>query len=388
MNRCVLHIGMPKTGTSSIQDTLYFGLKDPRFSYFSAGEVNGSRMLWTLYSKEKPPFHLWRRNVENVQYARKLQVRYQRLLTHQLKRASLQHRTLILSGEDSWVWDEGQIKQFIELLSTEQTKAQVIAYIRPWKGFLESNFQQIMKGRTIFLQRDPRGTAPLPIKPNEPTKIDYQKTIETLDAHFGNENVILRKFDPKDFQDGCVVQDFCNQIGVSIASNSIRRSNDSIGLNAVRMLYAYKSFGQEETWFRELATWQHFQLTLALAEMPDTPFRLHSEMTNPIIEPYLTQIPWLEDRLGVSFQEDFEKHDNSPCIRTKEDYFRFEEPSLMWLATQTKCSMPSSLHGEHTAKEVAKMIHILRHRFPPVMNVAMSLKRIGERAWFRWLYGR
>jgi len=388
MNRCVLHIGMPKTGTSSIQDTLYFGLKDPRFSYFSAGEVNGSRMLWTLYSKEKPPFHLWRRNVENVQYARKLQVRYQRLLTHQLKRASLQHRTLILSGEDSWVWDEGQIKQFIELLSTEQTKAQVIAYIRPWKGFLESNFQQIMKGRTIFLKRDTRGTSPPPIKPNDPTKIDYQKTIETLDAHFGNENVILRKFDPKDFQDGCVVQDFCNQIGVSIASNSIRRSNDSIGLNAVRMLYAYKLFGQEETWIRELATWQHFQLTLALAEMPDTPFRLHSEMTNPIIEPYLTQIPWLEDRLGVSFQEDFEKHDNSPCIRTKEDYFRFEESSLMWLATQTKCSMPSSLHGEHTAKEVAKMIHILRHRFPPVMNVAMSLKRIGERAWFRWLYGR
>jgi hypothetical protein len=94
---------MPKTGTSSIQDTLYFGLKDPRFSYYSAGEVNGSRMLWTLYSKEKLPFHLWGKNVDNVHYARKQQVRYQRLLTRQLKRASLQHRTLILSGESSWV---------------------------------------------------------------------------------------------------------------------------------------------------------------------------------------------------------------------------------------------------------------------------------------------
>lgn len=388
MNRCVLHIGMPKTGTSSIQDTLYFGLKDPRFSYYSAGEVNGSRMLWTLYAKEKLPFHLWRKNVENVQYARKKQVRYQRLLTRQLKSANLQNRTLILSGEDSWVWDEDQIKQFIELLSTEKTKAQVIAYIRPWKGFLESNFQQIIKGRTVFLQRDTRGTAPPPLKPNVPRKIDYQKTIETLDAHFGNENLILRKFDPKDFQDRCVVQDFCKQIGVSIAANSIRRSNDSIGLNAVRMLHAYKSFGQEETRMRELATWQHSQLTLALGDMPDTPFRLHSEMTNPIIEPYLTQIPWLEDRLGVSFQEDFEKHDNSPCIRTMEDFFRFEEPSLRWLATRTKCNMPISLHGEQTAKEVAKMIHILRHGLPPVMNTAMSIKRIGERAWIRWLYGR
>jgi hypothetical protein len=37
-----LHIGMPKTGSTSIQETLYYELKDTDFVYCSFGEVIGS----------------------------------------------------------------------------------------------------------------------------------------------------------------------------------------------------------------------------------------------------------------------------------------------------------------------------------------------------------
>lgn len=388
MNRCILHVGMPKTGTSSIQETLYFGLKDPNFAYFSAGEVNGTRMLWTVAAQGNLPSHHWHWRVTDERFAIRKKKRYRRMLCDQLHRARRRQKTLILSGEDCWNWEAPQIQQFLKLLSENQTDVQVIAYVRPWKSFLESNFQEMVKGRTQFIKSDPSVSPLPPIQPIHPKRIDYRLTIESLESNFGKENLILRKYEPKDFPNGCVVRDFCNQTGASIAPNSVRRSNDSIGLNAVRMLYAYKSFGHPEIQFPQLAIWQHFQLTLALRDMPDTPFRFHSEITNPILEPYLEQIPWLEDRLGGSFREDFEKHDDSPCIRSMEDFFRFDETSLRWLASRTKCQFPKRLQGEQTAKEVAKMIHFLRHQIPHPTHIAMSFRRFVGRAWMRSLYSR
>ena len=52
MERCILHVGMPKTGTSSIQETLYHGLKDPRFRYISLerGRTATNRALTVLFA--------------------------------------------------------------------------------------------------------------------------------------------------------------------------------------------------------------------------------------------------------------------------------------------------------------------------------------------------
>lgn len=49
MKRCILHIGMPKTGTSSIQHFLFYGLKDARFQYFSFGEVDSCRGIGNIF---------------------------------------------------------------------------------------------------------------------------------------------------------------------------------------------------------------------------------------------------------------------------------------------------------------------------------------------------
>ena len=50
MLTCILHIGMPKTGTSSIQDSMYFGLSDPRFQYISFGGSNSVMVLTPLFN--------------------------------------------------------------------------------------------------------------------------------------------------------------------------------------------------------------------------------------------------------------------------------------------------------------------------------------------------
>ena len=53
MPRCVLHVGMPKTGSTSIQESLYHGLRARGFWYVSFGEVNGERVLLTCFGHDQ-----------------------------------------------------------------------------------------------------------------------------------------------------------------------------------------------------------------------------------------------------------------------------------------------------------------------------------------------
>ncbi len=57
---CVLHVGMPKTGSSSIQSTLFFGLDNTSHRYIGFGEINGSRALKTLVGENPEKFFIHR----------------------------------------------------------------------------------------------------------------------------------------------------------------------------------------------------------------------------------------------------------------------------------------------------------------------------------------
>lgn len=46
---CILHVGPAKTGSSSIQQTLYKELNDPYFEYADLGEPNHNRQLFTVF---------------------------------------------------------------------------------------------------------------------------------------------------------------------------------------------------------------------------------------------------------------------------------------------------------------------------------------------------
>lgn len=51
---------MPKTGTSSIQESLYFGLADPAFRYVGLGEPNGSLWIESIFAERPEDFWVFR----------------------------------------------------------------------------------------------------------------------------------------------------------------------------------------------------------------------------------------------------------------------------------------------------------------------------------------
>jgi hypothetical protein len=270
-----------------------------------------------------------------------------------------------------------------QLINDYGYAVRVIFYLRPWKSWMESAYQQQIKLATQT------GPSKMPAISLENLKrLDYRSQIEALDYAFGPEHVQVCVFSPNQFPNGCVVQDFFQRVGIDLQPGAIRRDNESIGINAVKMLYCYKRFRQREYLLKPFAVWQHFQMTLALREMPDTAFRFHSEYANPILEDYTSQTTWIENRINSSFREDFSAYDDAPCIRTVDDFLCFDEASVNWLAHRTKSSIPKTYRGEDVAKQIGEMIHRLRHQMPPWNQVSESAGRSVRRSIVRRFYRR
>jgi hypothetical protein len=99
MQNLILHVGMPKTGTSSIQKYLWHDLKDQNFQYVDFGVANGTRALYTIALEKPELFQLNSRREIGPRRASRLQAKYTSHLLRSLKRAQNRGQTPILSGE-------------------------------------------------------------------------------------------------------------------------------------------------------------------------------------------------------------------------------------------------------------------------------------------------
>jgi len=384
MGRCILHFGMQKTGSSSIQDTLFYGLDDPRYRYFSAGEINGSRMLYTLTAGDSLANFYWGRSTDGESFVKQRKEYYHRKLRRAMDRVRSDGGTLILSGEDGWGQQEEGMKRLRGLFEDDGFETTVMVYVRPWKSFLESNYLQRLN---IMTKRIVSTSQVREIELRDSNRLNYREKLEMFDRVFGRESVIAKKFATESFPNGCVVQDFVSTLGIPIEVSKIRRTNESLSMEASKLLYAYRMFGPVERGWGGLKLWRHYWMVLSLQEIEGERLKFHSQMILPILERQLPQADWLEERIGASFREDLYKDDDRECIRQLSDFYRFKESTLNWLSNRVGGRMPSALEGEDAARQVAVLMDRLRHQLPSVSKAAGSIRRFSERCWRRWRSG-
>ena len=303
MPKCIFHVGMHKTGTTSVQHSLK-DLADSNFYYARLRDKpNHSVSIYNAFA-EKPEEHPLNRNfVGNREAMRRNSVTARHDLTASIEAAN--GRTFVLSGEGFIRLSGPELRKFMSFLTRHgYDQFEVIAYVRSPGAYLSSAIQQHIRS----------GMKRFNIEAGAPK---YRRRFAKFDRLFGRENVNLFKFDPAAFVGNDVVLDFCARTGIPETSINLTRKNESISRMVAQLIYQY---GQSASGGNLPPMKSAFgdRISAALSDPDKIKFRLSPRLVQPVIEANRKDIEWMESRLGQPFNEDLGEETDLD-IRSEDD---------------------------------------------------------------------
>jgi hypothetical protein len=357
---------MPKTGTSSIQDSLWSNLRDPRFHYIDlTGHPNGSEFMNFAFMDD--PLEYWA--YKRLGYSRTkvswLKRCYRQKLRRKLRHISKAKQTAIISAEVCWRFKPSELEAIRDLMREEGFNVQIIAYLRPMKSWLESNIQQNLKYGSNITTIATIGDKECMLY------LGYTKRLQTFASIFGNNNIVVRPFTKKGLFAACVVNDFCHSLEIRLTPGAVFRTNESMPADVVRMLYCFNEFIRTPSYPSLAAN----QLMLKhLAALTGEPFHLHSRFFLGVQSHIETENKLILKRYGLDLYEDLQRHDQDLCIRDRSDMMRFSRESLDWLASSSRGACIDACEGIATAQAVASQMCTLLRK--PLLELWLGEARL------------
>ena len=311
--KVIVHAGMPKTGSTSIQQT--FARRDlGHVRYFRWRSANHLALFALLFFEPVEDFRLFKRHGSSREALLQQREKWLESFEQDLTRPGAS--TCLLSAEGIIKSSRCRsalvpLKAFLEKHSDD---IQVIAYIRPPVSFMQSLFQERVKGdNTVF---NPGHFWPR-----------YRRRIGPLDRVFGRENVTLRKFDPKTLKNGSVVDDLAEFAGIALPPGPAGNANKSLSLEALALLFVQRKFGQAMGTGFPGAPGNNAALRKCLAAIGKEKIRFAPELLLPIVEANKADLEWMERRLSEPLL-DIPKNSNGPLLRSEQDLLSVADRSF------------------------------------------------------------
>lgn len=324
--RCIVHFGPDKTGSSSIQSTLFHELDSDQFEYAKLDVANQSRILYTVFSDAPERFHKHRAANMTASSAEQLRSNLSQRFSTGLNAVS--KPTAILSGEAVSKLSLDELSSMREFLRQFFDDIWAVGYVRPPRALMSSRYQQHLKSRAAPIN-------PLGIR------VAYMRGLEKFDRVFGKENVRLWRFNASDFPDGDVVKHFFVSLGIPLPQR-VRRVNESLSREAVQILYAFHKFGQRASPGAGRAAAKKQAIAL-LRGLSNTRFRLSPALLDPIIDRMGDDIAWAEERIGASLAE--ERGDEAGAIGSEAGMLDIAPEAIARLEeiVSARCDLPGRI---------------------------------------------
>lgn len=327
--KCILHIGMHKTGSSSIQASLNISNSEANFEYMDLGQ-NHSFPIFSMFC-DNPQSYLYHKTRNNkpgdvYQYNYEMHERFLKCVLYS------KHDIFVISGEDISVLSTEAVQRLNQYLNMYFEEVQVVAYVRSFYSYISSAFQQVVKGGDANFSLDNRVPK-------------YKLRFEKFFHIFGRDNVTLIPFEVSSLYKSDVVRDFCNRFGLSIAEESIRRVNDSLSLESFSLLYVYLRFHKQPV--RSVA------LISFLSNIGSKKIVLCDRLLNELKQKNIEDLEWIENQCGISMDDD-SSSETSNGIRCEEDIIKCALENLYLVIDDVK--------KEKTIKNLCDSMHELSVR--------------------------
>ena len=279
MRTLYLNLGMPKTGSTSIQRA-FSGYETETLICPQLIRDNHSIIIKSSYMidpKGRRPFKFSTRTNSQI---RKIQERRKQLLDNALNT----EKDVFLSGE-TVLGDlsANELNNMFSDLNSKFDQVKVICYVRPIEQLAASLFQQRIKGigKHNFSVPIPR----------------YQKFFSNLLKILPRENITLARFNRADLEGGDVVTDICKRLGVTPPKTENTLANQSLSTEAVSVMYVFNrllSNKVESPVHTKLAA----KLLENLISFGDTKFGFSEEIISAHVKAYAKEIAWMENHAG------------------------------------------------------------------------------------------
>jgi hypothetical protein len=362
MTRCIVHIGMHKTGSTSIQHSLH-GFDDARFLYARLGDnPNHSLPMLSLFLSQPELHPLFRRKGADAAAVSKFIEKTRTDLERAVVAAN--GRTLVISGEAISHFPRDALIRLRDDFQRRFEDVMIVGYVRSPAARMSSSFQEQVKAGAMD-QFDLERHYP-----------SYRLRLGKFDEVFSRERVHLWKFDVKSFPDGCAVRDFCDRLGIELPSARIVRLNDSLPRQSVSLLYTYYKLGPNVA-----TAMAGPKLLKRLTAIGNEPFRISADVIKPILEKNRADISWMEARLGQSLHEEIGDH-QAGDVRTESDLLCIDSAVAGKLLELVGDAAPPGVTGKNP-EEVAQLVYALREarskrlRSPAAIGAAFG-KRLAE----------
>lgn len=290
-----LHIGMNKTGSTSIQATLK-KFDDGRIRYAHLNDQNHSIPIYSLFSANKYDYHIHKRLGRSKADIDQLNEGTLKDLEREL---SMDRDTIIMSGEDISLLDRDGVNSLLALLKARARSVKVMAYVRPVAGFASSAFQQYIAGgmKEVVLP-----------KPN------YRKRFEAFVDCPDVDDMEFIEFSRSNLKNGSVVSDFCARTGIDEANVKEKQSNVSMSLQSAQLIYHFNRFGLPSSGSELVTKSRNRFVGFIRQNFSGEKFSMPNEMVRAFSD--MDDVLWME---GVSGMELLPKGDPGSETESLED---------------------------------------------------------------------
>ena len=310
----ILHIGINKTGSTSIQDALSENAEALRAEadiQYAGNFANHSVPLYTMFSERALSYHAnVRRGVTSGERLQAL--RTELFESYEAVLAEPKAGTLLLSGEDLSLLSEAAVSRLKAWLSPRASEFRVIAYLRHPRPWSSSEAAQRIKGGAIL--------AELEANPPQPW---FRRRLEPWLSNFGRGQIAVFDYSSACRRPGGLVGHFAERIGAGPAlrtglaaqpATNIRLSEEAVllmsRLNEIRPLFTEGG---------QMSPRRHLRERKVMAEVQGAPFSLSRQALDKVEAESRDDLEWVRDTFGVTLEAEPEPPQPERPIRITEE---------------------------------------------------------------------
>ena len=346
-HRLFVHFGVHKTGSSSIQETLFASRPSLKaLTYLVANNrANSSLLVRNAFDTDK------RLDSGSGRRSRAEVREVGRRMFVDMCSAACSTATAVLSAEAIAHLPPQGLEDMHGLLARHWPEITYVGYIRDPVSYARSAFQERLK-KSI--------EQGFPFAEGSRLTLNYHQIVQRLDAMTGREAVDVFAFDRSQFPGGDVVRHFLEVVGAADIDVPTRQVNEGLSGTAVKALYAYRRLRvSNDLAIGHAPSRRHF--VKALSDIRGPAFALDASIEDRVRSANAHIYDWAEERLGQPLRPS--PAPDRPGIREEPDLLLFTESERDELSRWAKTydlRGPSAAAGAET---VADLLADLRLRF-------------------------